>query len=192
MLLVLAEAFFRGRHRDGARRASRSPARSPRRSPSIVMYRQLGAPATAGRCSAACWSPTGVGYMLTGAVRRDHRGHRADLAGPPARRTAGRTASTTGSCCCRRRAWSSSRRPANLVTVFLGIETMSIGVYVMTALRRPVAPRQRGRDEVLPDRRVRHRVPALRHRRWSTAPPARPALYAMQSALVHHRQPAAS
>ena len=36
----------------------------------------------------------------------------------------------------------------------------------------------RGRDEVLPGGRVRHRLPALRHRRWSTAPPAASSRYA--------------
>ena len=51
---------------------------------------------------------------------------------------------------------------ANLVTLFLGIETMSLGVYVLTGCwRRSRALRRR--DEVLPDRRVRDRLPALRH-----------------------------
>ena len=45
----------------------------------------------------------------------------------------------------------------DLVTVFLGIETMSLAVYVLTGSWRHSPKASEGGDEVLPGRRVRHR-----------------------------------
>ena len=52
----------------------------------------------------------------------------------------------------------------DLMVVFLGIELMSIAVYVLAGLNRRSARVGRGRAQVLPARRVLHGVPALRHR----------------------------
>ena len=46
----------------------------------------------------------------------------------------------------------------DLVTIFLGIETMSIAVYVLTGSWRHSPKRAEARDEVLHDRRLRHAV----------------------------------
>ena len=52
----------------------------------------------------------------------------------------------------------------DLIVLFLGLEVMSVAVYVLAGLQpgRPVL--LRGGAQVLPDRRLRLRIPALRHR----------------------------
>ena len=52
----------------------------------------------------------------------------------------------------------------DLMIVFLGIELMSVAVYVLAGLNRRSAAFGRRRAQVLPARRLLHRVPALRHR----------------------------
>ncbi len=52
----------------------------------------------------------------------------------------------------------------DLIVIFLGLEVMSIAVYVLAGVLAPGRPLERGGAQVLSPRRVRHRVPALRHR----------------------------
>ena len=52
----------------------------------------------------------------------------------------------------------------DLIIIFLGLETMSIAIYVLAGLKRTDPRSRRGCDQVLPARRVLDRLPALRHR----------------------------
>ena len=52
----------------------------------------------------------------------------------------------------------------DLIVLFLGLEVMSVAVYVLAGYNRANAVVGRGGAEVLPDRRVRLGIPALRHR----------------------------
>ena len=55
-------------------------------------------------------------------------------------------------------------RGLDLLVVFIGLETLSLCFYVLAAFFRGVPRVLRGGPEVLPDRRLRLRVHALRHR----------------------------
>ena len=52
----------------------------------------------------------------------------------------------------------------DLLVIFIALEIMSLGVYVMTGFRRDSAAGRRGRIQVLRARRVLERVLPLRHR----------------------------
>ena len=52
----------------------------------------------------------------------------------------------------------------DLMIIFLGIELMSVAVYVLAGLNRRSATVRRRRDQVFPARRVLDGIPALRHR----------------------------
>jgi NADH-quinone oxidoreductase subunit N len=132
MLLVVGEAFFRGRDRTGLMGLAVAGSVASLVA-SVVMYRQLGSEPRVifGEMLVA----DRVGYALSGLF-------------------AASTALIAMSLPAHQRAhqWENGEsyaillmsasgmvilaHAANLVTVFLGIETMSIGVYAMTALRR--------------------------------------------------------
>ena len=52
----------------------------------------------------------------------------------------------------------------DLIVLFLGLEVMSVAVYVLAGLQPGQRVLLRGGAQVLPDRRVRVGLPALRHR----------------------------
>jgi hypothetical protein len=52
----------------------------------------------------------------------------------------------------------------DLITIFLGLELMSLSLYVLVGFRSQPARVERGRAQVLPARRVRVGLPAVRHR----------------------------
>ena len=133
MLLVLGEAFYRGRDRSAL--AGLAVAGSVASAiASVVLYREL---------------PTGVHKMLMGEMLvADHTSY--VLSALFALTTAATALMSPAHQ--REHDWAMGEyygvmllsasgmvmlaHAANLVTVFLGIETMSIGVYVMTAMRR--------------------------------------------------------
>jgi NADH-quinone oxidoreductase subunit N len=143
MLLVLAEAFFKGRDRTAL--AGLAVAGSLASAiASIVLYRQLGAGETHalftsvdanGAVSSAMLIADRTGYVLSAvfavltaltalaspAHQREHDWQMGEYYGVMLLSASGMIMLA---------------HAANLVTVFLGIETMSIGVYVMTAMRR--------------------------------------------------------
>ncbi len=53
---------------------------------------------------------------------------------------------------------------ADLIVIFLALELLSIPLYVLAAFARPRTELGRGRPEVLPAGRFRHRLRGLRHR----------------------------
>jgi NADH-quinone oxidoreductase subunit N len=133
MLLVLAEAFYRGKDRSSlvglAVAGSLAAAIA-----SIVLYREL-APGEArmllgdmlvadrtGYVLAALFSvTTALTALISPAHQREHEWQMGEYYGVLLLSASGMVMLA---------------HAANLVTVFLGIETMSIGVYVMTAMRR--------------------------------------------------------
>lgn len=138
MLLVLAEAFFKGR--DHTTLVGLSVAGSLAAAiASIVLYRQLGPgeihPIFADSKSGAMLVGDRTGYVLTAlfsvttafcalispAHQREHGWQIGEYYGIMLLSAAG---------------MAILAQAASLVTIFLGIETMSIGVYVMCALRR--------------------------------------------------------
>ena len=138
MLLVVAEAFFKGKDRTTlvglAVAGSLASAIA-----SIVLYRQLGAaethPIFADGKGGAMLVGDRLGYVLSAlfaittaltammspAHQREHDWQIGEYYGVMLLSASGMVMLA---------------QTANLVTVFLGIETMSIGVYVMTAMRR--------------------------------------------------------
>jgi NADH-quinone oxidoreductase subunit N len=133
MLLVLAEAFFRGRDRAGLMGLAVAGSVASLIA-SIVMYRQLGdgqtkilfnhmliADRTGYALSGLFAVITGLTAMITPAHQRAHGWENGEYYGILLMSAAGMVILA---------------QAANLVTVFLGIETMSVGVYAMTALRR--------------------------------------------------------
>ena len=52
----------------------------------------------------------------------------------------------------------------DLITIFLGLELMSLALYVLVGFRRDAARVERGGAQVLPARRLRERLLPLRHR----------------------------
>jgi len=133
MLLVLAEAFYRGKDHSGL--ATLAVAGSLASAiTSIVLYRQLapheshavlGDMLIADRMSyvlAALFAiTTAVAALISPAHQREHDWQIGEYYGVMLLSASGMVMLA---------------HAANLVTIFLGIETMSIGVYVMTAMRR--------------------------------------------------------
>ncbi|MEP6864510.1 MAG: NADH-quinone oxidoreductase subunit N [Deltaproteobacteria bacterium] len=138
MLLVLAEAFFKGR--DHTTLVGLTVAGSVAATiASVILYRQLGPnemhPIFADAKSGAMLVGDRFGYVLTGlfsmttafvalmspAHQREHGWQNGEYYGIMMLSASGMAILAIA---------------ASLVTVFLGIETMSIGVYVMCALRR--------------------------------------------------------
>ncbi len=133
MLLVLAEAFYRGKDRSalvGLAVAGSLAATIA----SIILYRELapgearvllGDMLVADRTSyvlAALFSvTTALTALISPAHQREHEWQMGEYYGVLLLSASGMVMLA---------------HAANLVTVFLGIETMSIGVYVMTAMRR--------------------------------------------------------
>jgi len=133
MLLVLAEAFYRGRDRTalvGLTVAGSVAAAVA----SVILYRQVGPDARislmgemllADRTSYVLSALFSVLTALTALMTPGHQ-----------REHDWQTGETYGLMLLSASGMVMLAHAANLVTVFLGIETMSIGVYVMTAMRR--------------------------------------------------------
>jgi len=133
MLLVLGEAFYKGK--DRTLLAGLAVAGSLASAvASIILYRQLGegesksllgdmlvADRTGYVLSALFAVVTAFAAMMSPAHQREHEWETGELYGVMLLSASGMVMLA---------------HAANLVTIFLGIETMSIGVYVMTALRR--------------------------------------------------------
>jgi NADH-quinone oxidoreductase subunit N len=133
MLLVLAEAFYRGEDRTAL--ASLTAAGSFASAvASVVLYRQLGDGASVSLLgdmliadrmgyvlSALFAASTGFIALASPAHQREHEWQSGEYYGVMMLSASGMVMLAHAS---------------NLVTVFLGIETMSIGVYVMCAMRR--------------------------------------------------------
>jgi NADH-quinone oxidoreductase subunit N len=133
MLLVLAEAFFRGRDRGGLMGLAVAGSLAALVA-SVVMYRQL-APGASLPLFSGMLVADRVGYTLSGLFavitaltamitpshQRAHGWDSGEYYGILLMTASGMVILA---------------QAANLVTVFLGVETMSIGVYAMTALRR--------------------------------------------------------
>jgi NADH-quinone oxidoreductase subunit N len=133
MLLVLGDAFYRGRDRSALATLAAAGALSSVIA-SIFLYRQLGAKPpqllfgemliadrTSYVMSALFGGTAALTILMSPAHQREHDWQMGEYYGILLLSTAG--------CVMLAQA-------ASLVTVFLGIETMSIGVYVMTAMRR--------------------------------------------------------
>jgi NADH-quinone oxidoreductase subunit N len=133
LLLVLAEAFFRSEDRTSL--ASLTAAGSFASAiASVVLYRQIGdgasisllsdmliADRTSYVLSALFAASTGLVALTSPAHQREHEWQIGEYYGVMLLSASGMVMLA---------------HAANLVTVFLGIETMSIGVYVMCAMRR--------------------------------------------------------
>jgi NADH-quinone oxidoreductase subunit N len=133
MLLVLAEAFFRGRDRSSLMALAVAGAAAAAVA-SVVLYRQLEPgelrPLLSGMLLADRFGlavtgllsvVTALAAMMTPGHQRTHRWESGEYYGIL-------LLSATGMAIL--------AQAGNLATVFLGIETMSIGVYVLCALRR--------------------------------------------------------
>jgi NADH-quinone oxidoreductase subunit N len=133
MLLVLAEAFYRGEDRTALATLTAAGAIASAIA-SVVIYRQLDAGAripligemlvadrTGYVLSALFAVTTGLAALGTPAHQREHDWQIGEFYGVMLLSASGMVMLA---------------HAANLVTVFLGIETMSIGVYVMCAMRR--------------------------------------------------------
>ena len=133
MLLVLGEAFYKGRDRTAL--AGLAVAGSLASAiASIILYRQLGegeskallgdmlvADRTGYVLAALFAVVTAFAALMSPAHQREHEWENGELYGVMLLSASGMVMLAHAS---------------NLVTIFLGIETMSIGVYVMCALRR--------------------------------------------------------
>lgn len=133
MLLVLAEAFYKGTDRSALVGLTVAGALSSAVA-SIVLYRQMGpdtrialfgemliADRTGYVLSALFGVITAFTALMSPAHQREHDWQMGEYYGVMLLSASGMVMLA---------------HAANLVTVFLGIETMSIGVYVMTAMRR--------------------------------------------------------
>ena len=133
MLLVLAEAFYRGEDRTALAALTAAGAFASAIA-SVVLYRQLDAGTstllmgdmlvadrTGYVLSALFAVTTGLAALGAPAHQREHDWQVGELYGVMLLSASGMVMLA---------------HAANLVTVFLGIETMSIGVYVMCAMRR--------------------------------------------------------
>lgn len=132
MILVLAEAFYKGKDRSAL--ATLTVAGSLAAAiASIVLYRQIGdarvsvlgemltADKTSYVLSALFSVVTAFAALMSPAHQREHDWQMGEYYGVMLLSASGMVMLA---------------HAANLVTIFLGIETMSIGVYVMTAMRR--------------------------------------------------------
>jgi len=139
MLLVLAEAFYRGEDRTALATLAAAGSFASAIA-SIILYRQLGGADPSGPglkitlmgdmlvadrtgyvLSALFAVTTGFTALITPAHQREHDWQIGEYYGVMLLSASGMVMLA---------------HAANLVTVFLGIETMSIGVYVMCAMRR--------------------------------------------------------
>jgi NADH-quinone oxidoreductase subunit N len=133
MLLVLAEAFYRGEDRTALASLTAAGCFASAIA-SVVVYRQLGdgakipllgemliADRTGYVLSALFAATTGMAALCSPAHQREHDWQIGEYYGVMLLSASGMVMLA---------------HAANLVTVFLGIETMSIGVYVMCAMRR--------------------------------------------------------
>ena len=135
MLLVLAEAFFRGKDRTALATLTVAGAFASAVA-SVVLYRQLGpdpgvkvlligdmliADRSGYVLSALFAVTTGLAALTSPAHQREHEWPIGEYYGVMLLSASGMVMLA---------------HAANLVTVFLGIETMSLGVYVMCAMRR--------------------------------------------------------
>ena len=133
MVLVLAEAFYKGKDRTGLAGLAVAGGLAAAIA-SVVLYRQL--PANAGRellggmlladrmgyvLSALFGVTAALTALMSSGHQREHEWQIGEYYGVMLMSTSGMVMLA---------------HAGNLVTVFLGIETMSIGVYVMTAMRR--------------------------------------------------------
>jgi NADH-quinone oxidoreductase subunit N len=132
MLLVLAEAFYKGKDRSGLVSLTVAGAAAAAVA-SIVLYRQVGdakipvlgemllADKTSYVLSARFSVVTAFAALMSPAHQKEHDWQMGEYYGVMLLSASGMVMLA---------------HAANLVTIFLGIETMSIGVYVMTAMRR--------------------------------------------------------
>lgn len=132
MLLVLAEAFYRGKDR-GSLVGLTVAGSLAGAVASIVLYRQIGdakvavlgemliADKTSYVLSALFCVVTALAALMSPAHQREHEWQIGEYYGVMLLSASGMVMLA---------------HAANLVTIFLGIETMSIGVYVMCAMRR--------------------------------------------------------
>lgn len=132
MLLVLAEAFYRGRDRSSLVGLTVAGALAGAVA-SVVLYRQIGdakvavlgemliADKTSYVLSALFCVVTALAALMSPAHQREHDWQIGEYYGVMLLSASGMVMLA---------------HAANLVTIFLGIETMSIGVYVMCAMRR--------------------------------------------------------
>ncbi len=133
MLLVLAEAFYRADDRSALATLTAAGAFASAIA-SVIVYRQLGPNEKipllgdmliadrSGYVLAALFAgTTGLAALITPAHQREHEWQSGEYYGVMLLSASGMVMLA---------------HAANLVTVFLGIETMSVGVYVMCAMRR--------------------------------------------------------
>jgi NADH-quinone oxidoreductase subunit N len=132
MLLVLAEAFYKGKDRSALVTLTVAGAAAAAVA-SIVLYRQIGdaripvlgemllADKTSYVLSALFSVVTAFAALMSPAHQKEHDWQMGEYYGVMLLSASGMVMLA---------------HAANLVTIFLGIETMSIGVYVMTAMRR--------------------------------------------------------
>jgi len=133
MLLVLAEAFYRAEDRTPLANLTAAGAFASAVA-SVIVYRQLGpnekipllgdmliADCSGYVLSALFAATTGLAALITPAHQREHDWQIGEYYGVMLLSASGMVMLA---------------HAANLVTVFLGIETMSVGVYVMCAMRR--------------------------------------------------------
>ncbi len=133
MLLVLAEAFFTGKDRTALAGITVAGALAST-VVSIVLYRHLG-PTSSRLLFSEMLVADRTGYVLSGLF--GVVAALAALLAPSHQRTHGWVVGEYyGILLLTASGMVLLAQAANLATVFLGVETMSIGVYVMTALRR--------------------------------------------------------
>ena len=133
MMLVLAEAFYRGRER-GHLMALAVAGSVAATIASIVLYRQL-EPGTVRPLLSNMLLADRFGLALTGLFSATTA--LAAMVAPGHQRTHGwESGEYYGILLLSAAGMAMLAQAGNLTTVFLGIETMSIGVYVMCALRR--------------------------------------------------------
>ena len=158
MLLLLLE-FLPPRPRRQPRRDRRRCSRSPPPATRVCRVRDAKRVAVRGHvrprrrspCSSRCCSARSARW-------------RCCCRGTTSSARASTTASTTRCCCSATLGMIVMAASNDLITIFLGLELMSLAA--LRAGRLPPQPArvERGGAQVLPARRVRERVPALRHR----------------------------
>ena len=140
--------------------AARRLRRVPRRATPSARCSTACSCTTASPCSSRCCSAA-IAVARRAAVVGLRQAH------------AHRPAPSTTRCCCRRRIGMIVMAASNdLITIFLGLELMSLALYVLVGLPPQPARVERGGAQVLPARRVRERASCSTASRCSTAPPA--------------------
>ena len=84
-------------------------------------------------------------------------------------RAASRSASSTRSCVTALLGMCVLASSSDLITLFLGLELMTMPSYLLTGLHKTDRYSNEGGAEVLPARQLRQRHPAVRHQPGSTA-----------------------